>query len=161
MAGALLFALAAGGGFSRSARAADTLLFCNRPERLRAGGVHADAPLAAGQTYRVFFHFRNDTPRTGPLVIALENASTNPTNRPLSVLARKGIADPRRDPSEAGRQAMARFLQAPPRRYAAQDGTIRFALTLKRREVASGVLSVRADRNARLRIFWGSDAITW
>lgn len=88
------------------ARAADELLFCNSPERIRMGGAHANRLLKAGRTYRIFFHYRNDTKGAGPLVVSFQSAN----GKPVSVKVRKGMADPHPDPPHAGRQAMARFL---------------------------------------------------
>lgn len=139
-------------GAAGPARAADQLLFCNQPERLKAHGAYADAPLKAGKTYRVFFHYRNNTGGTGPIVVALQGSA----GKPLSVKVQKGIADPHRDPARAGRQAMVRFMQAPTRQYRGARGGVRFALKLKPLEVASGVLTVQVQaQDARLRIYYG------
>lgn len=134
----------------RVALAADKLLFCNQPERMVVGGAHADARLSAGQTYRIFFHYRNGTGATAPLVVAFHGS----TGKPLTLRVQKGIADPRLDPSEAGKQAMARFLTSPAKRYVGHKGAAQFPLTLKRLEVASGVLTVRASQDVRLRIYF-------
>ena len=150
---AALGAASAAPGPARAAAAvekADTLLFCNQPERILAGGAHADAHLTAGRTYRIFFHYRNGTGAAGPLVVAFHGSR----GRPLTLDVRKGIGRPQKDPSEAGRQAMARFLKAPRQRHVGQKGGARFPLTLKRKEVASGVLTVRADQDVRLRIYF-------
>ncbi|HTE20004.1 MAG TPA: hypothetical protein VK689_16695, partial [Armatimonadota bacterium] len=125
-------------GGATPALAADQLLFCNRPERIRSSGAHADARLKAGQTYRIFYHYRNGTRATGPLVVAFLGAGVEP----LTVVARKGIADPHVSPSLAGRQAMARFLKAPEKQYVGRQA-VRFPTTLKRQQVGSGVLTVR------------------
>jgi hypothetical protein len=134
----------------RFALAADKLLFCNQPERMISGGAHADTQLTAGQTYRIFFHYRNGTRSTVPLVVAFLGSQ----QKPLALSVQKGIADPQVDPSEAGRQATARFMASPAKRYTGQKGNVRFPLSLKRNEVASGVLTVRADQNVRLRIYF-------
>ena len=137
-------------GSAHPAQAADQLLFCNRPERIRTGGAHADARLKAGPSYRIFYHYRNGTRESGPLVVAFHGA----TSEPLTLITRKGIADPNVSPSQAGRQAMARFLKAPEKQYTGQRA-VRFTSTLKRHEVASGVLTVTAvGQDARLRIYY-------
>ena len=133
----------------RPAQAAEKLLFCNQPERIQTTGAHADARITANKTYRIFLHYRNGTAATGPLVVAFQGS----VDKPLTLSVRKGMADPQKDPSEAGRQAMARFLKAPQKRYVGKGG-VRFPLTLKRLEVASGVLTVRADQDTRLRIYF-------
>lgn len=134
----------------RPAHAADKLLFCNTPERMLSGGAYADAHLTGGQTYRIFFHYRNGTPSTAPLVVAFHGSA----GKPLTLAVRKGMATPQMDPSEAGKQAMARFLKSPQKHYVGSKGAARFPLTLDRLEVASGVLSVRADQDVRLRIYF-------
>jgi hypothetical protein len=136
-------------GAPRRAAAADRLLFCNRPERIRLPGAYADAPLVAGRTYTVFLHYRNGTRSAGPMVIALQGSR----GRPITLDVRKGVADPRLDPSLAGRQAMARFLSAPSRRYVGKGGA-RFPIPLKPKQVASGVITVRTNQDARLRIYF-------
>jgi hypothetical protein len=115
------------------------------------GGAHADAQLKKGQTYRIFLHFRNSSPVTGPLVIGFYGTAKQ---KPLALTVQKGIADPRTDPSEAGKQATARFMASPLKNYVAKKGVVRFPLALKRHEVASGVLTVRADQDVRLRIYF-------
>lgn len=134
---------------AKPAQAADQLLFCNRPERLKAGGAYADSPLKAGRTYRIFFHYRNSSAKAGPLVVAFQSAAA--TSLRLDV--QKGLADPHRDPAHAGRQAMARFMQAPSHQYSGK--AVRFPLTLQPHQVASGVLTVRGlTQDARLRIYF-------
>jgi hypothetical protein len=137
------------GASARSARAQDRLLFCNDPEKIRMPGAHADARLESGRTYRIFFHYKNVTPAAGALVIALHGSK----GQPLDLRVRKGIADPQRDPPRAGRQAMARFLSARETSFRGNGGA-RFAMKLGSRQVASGVLTVRADQNVRLRIYY-------
>ena len=134
----------------RSARAADKLLFCNQPEKLLAAGAHADTHLTGGRTYRIFFHYRNGSGTTGPLVVALHGSR----GKPLTLAVQKGIATPQKDPSEAGKQAMARFLKSPQKRYVAPKGSARFPVTLKHNQVASGVLTLRTDQDVRLRIYF-------
>ena len=131
------------------ARAQDHLIFCNRPEKIRLPGAYADAPLIAGRTYTIFFHYKNVTAQPGPLVIALQGSR----GEPILLDVRKGVADAQREPPLAGRQAMARFLSAPEKRYRGTGGA-RFVMTLKQRQVASGVMTVRADQDARLRIYF-------
>lgn len=131
-------------------RAADQLLFCNQPERLKASGAYADAPLKAGQSYRIFFHYRNSASTTAPLVVAFQGT----TGAPLRLEVKKGMADPHVNPVHAGRQAMARFMKAPSRGYGGKN-MVRFPLTLRPQQVASGVLTVRAQKqDARLRIYF-------
>ncbi|MES2461599.1 MAG: hypothetical protein V4671_13525 [Armatimonadota bacterium] len=141
----LLWTIAA----AKAAQAADKLLFCNQPERMMAGGAHADTLLSAGETYRIFFHFRNGTRSTAPFVVAFQGQKKS-----LSLTVQKGIADPRSDPSEAGKQATARFMASPAKRYVGKSGAVRFPLRLKQHEVASGVLTVRADQNVRMRLYF-------
>jgi hypothetical protein len=134
-------------------RAADQLLFCNQPERLTARGAYADAQLEAGREYRIFFHYRNASGNTAPLVVAFEGTP----GKPLTVLARKGIADPHARPPIAGRQATARFLNRSERSYRG-SGRVRFPMTLRPGQVASGVLSARLpEQGARLRIYFGNN----
>lgn len=135
----------------RFAQAADKLLFCNQPERMINGGAHADALIKAGQTYRIFLHYRNGTRVTAPLVVAFQGTAKG---KPLSISVQKGIAKPQIDPSEAGKQATARFMASPSKRYIGRGGAVRFPITLKRNEVASGVLTVRAEQDVRLRIYF-------
>ena len=107
------------------------------------GGAYADALLTAGTTYTIFYHYRNLSRTGGPLVIALHG--TNPG--PLKFSARKGMADPQRDPPLAGRQAMARFLQAGENAFVGKKGTAHFSSTLKNGQVASGILTVKCEKN--------------
>lgn len=138
------------------ARTADQLLFCNQPERLNPGGAYTDSRLEAGRTYRIFFHYRNNASTAGPLVVALQGTAASP----LRLEVQKGIADPHRDPAHVGRQAMARFMQAPNRKYAGTSA-VRFPLTLKPRLVASGVLTVRTlAQDTRLRIYFRNNERT-
>lgn len=146
---ALGLAILLGAAAPRPAAAQDQLLFCNDPEKIRMPGAHADALLTQGRTYTIFFHYRNATPGTGPLVIALHGSE----GKPLNLVVRKGIADPQGDPSQAGRQAMARFLSSGDVFYRGEGGA-RFAMRLKKRQVASGVMTVRADQDVRLRIYY-------
>ncbi len=127
----------------------DTLLFCNQPERLQAPGAYADALLTGGRTYRIFFHYRNVTGAVKPLVIAFQGS----VGKPLTVDIRKGIADPQNDPPQAGQQAMARYLKAPDQRFVGKGG-VRLPMNLRPWDVASGVLTVRADQDVRLRIYF-------
>ena len=125
------------------------LLFCNKPEKIIAAGTHADAMLHAGQTYTVFFHYRNMTRSRGDLVIALSGTP----GKPLRFVARRGFGDPQRDPTLAGRQAMARFLSAPEQSYIGRGGA-HFSLSVGGRDTASGVVTILAKTDARLRIYW-------
>lgn len=134
----------------RSAKAADKLLFCNQPERMKSGGAYAESSLKAGQTYRIFFHYRNDFGNTAPFVVAFQGMG----KKRLALSVQKGIADPRTDPSEAGKQATARFMASPAKSYIANSGVVRFPLSLNRWEVASGVMTVRAGQDVRLRIYF-------
>ncbi len=134
---------------ARSARAQDHLLFCNRPEKIRMPGAYADAPLIAGRTYTIFFHYKNATNAAGPLVIALQGSR----GEPITLDVRKGVADPQRDPPLAGRQAMARFLSAPEKRYVGTGGA-HFAFRVGAKQIASGVMTVKADQDTRLRIYF-------
>ena len=131
------------------ANAQDYLLFCNNPEKIRMPGVVADAKLIGGRTYTIFFHYRNGTSGRAPLVVAFQGSK----NKPLNIAVRKGIGDARTDPSVAGRQAMARFLSGAQRHYRGKGGA-RFAIGLKPLQVASGIMTVRADQDTRLRIYY-------
>jgi hypothetical protein len=132
-----------------SLQEADVLLFCNRPERLDRPGAYADAKLSGGRTYRVFFHYRNASSRTQPLVVAFQGS----VGKPLTLLVHKGIAEPQRDPPLAGKRAIERYLNAPSQRLVGRGG-VRFALPLRPRDVASGILTVRANQDCRLRIYF-------
>ena len=134
---------------------ADELLFCNEPERLDVRGVYADRRLIAGRTYRIFFHYRNVTTQTRPLVIAFFGNA----GKPFTMDVQKGIADPHNDPPLAGRQAMMRYLTAPAQRLYATKSVARFPMSPGRWEVASGVLLVRADRDVRMQIYFGDNAV--
>lgn len=131
------------------ASAQDHLIFCNTPEKMGMPGTYADAPLIGGRVYTIFFHYRNTTADSGPFVVALHGSK----GKALNLQVRKGIADPRRDPSLAGRQAMARFLSSGNKSYTGKGGA-RFAFPLGRQQVASGILTVRTDQDVRLRIYF-------
>lgn len=126
------------------------------PEKIRMGGAVADYRLQAGATYTIFYHYRNVSKDSGPFVIALHGSGSGP----LRFMARQGLADPQHDPPLAGRQAMARFLQAGENSLTGKKGAARFAHTLKQGQVASGVLTVRCEKNARLRIYFKHDKWT-
>ncbi len=113
-----------------------------------AGG-YADARLVGGRTYTVFFHYKNVSADAGPLVIAVQGS----VGKPIGLEVRKGVADPQREPPLAGRQAMARFLSSGAKTYRGKGGA-RFTMRLDRRQIASGILTVRADQDARLRIYF-------
>lgn len=132
------------------------LLFCNTPEKIRMGGAVADASLLGGTTYTVFYHYRNVSRDDGAFVVALHGNQSGP----LRFTARQGFADPQHDPPLAGRQAMARFLQAGENRLTGKNGTARFASQLKHGQVASGIITVRCDKAARLRIYFKHDKWT-
>jgi hypothetical protein len=134
----------------RAANAADKLLFCNNPERITAPGTHADTMLRAGETYTIFFHYSNKTRDRGNLVLALSGDA----GTPLRFSARRGFAEAHRDPTIAGRQAMARFLSAPTKSYSGKKGGAHFAMSVGSRQTASGVVTVTAKSDARLRIYW-------
>lgn len=151
----MVLALLAACSRPQSARAQDTLLFCNNPERISQPGAHADALLAAGKTYTIFYHYKNMTASSGPFVIALHGSGG-----PLQFTARQGMADAQRDPPNAGRQAMARFLSAPERTMTGRAGTARYAYTLAPRQVASGILQVKCEKATRLRIYFRHDRWT-
>ena len=134
---------------ARPPQPVDTLLFCNQPERLQAPGAYADAVLTGGKTYRIFFHYRNTAGATKPLVVAFQGS----VGKKLVLDVRKGIADPQNDPPLAGRQAMARYLKAPNQRFVG-DGGARFPMKLRSWDVASGIITVKADQDVRLRIYF-------
>jgi hypothetical protein len=127
----------------------DHLLFCNRPERLQSNGVYAEAKLTGGKTYRIFFHYRNDSRTTGPLVMAFHGSA----GKPLRLEIRKGIAKPSNDPPMAGRQAMARYMKSPIQPLVG-NGAAKFTLPLNHWEVASGIVTVKADQDTRFRIYF-------
>lgn len=136
-------------GLGKPAAAQDHLLFCNDPEKVRMPGTYADARLVRGQTYTIFFHYKNTTAGSGPLVIAFHGSQ----NKPLNLSLRKGVAHPQHDPSLAGRQAMARFLSGRSVRLQTK-GHAHLELRLGRQQIASGILSVRADQDVRFRIYY-------
>jgi hypothetical protein len=136
--------------FPRQARAQDHLLFCNNPEKMRMTGVYADSLLKAGESYTVFYHFKNVTGSAGNFVVSLHGAVA----KPLRFEARQGFADPQRDPPLAGRQAMARFLSGVDKSFVGKEGSGRFTYHIENRHVVSGVLSVRCDQDTRLRIYF-------
>jgi hypothetical protein len=148
--GCLLFLLTFTGG---AARAQDRLLFCNTPERITMPGSYADAKLEQGKTYTVFYHYKNYTGATGPFVIALHGDA----GKPLKFTARQGMADPQRDPPNAGRQAMTRYLSAPEKSFNGKKGFGRFDYRLGNRQVASGIITLRCESDARLRIYFRHD----
>jgi hypothetical protein len=133
------------------------LLFCNEPEKLRMAGACADARLESGHTYTIFYHFRNVSRSAGPFVVALHGMNGG---EPLRFSARRGTGDPRRDPSLAGRQAMARYLSSAEQPMLGRKGWARFASVLRPSHVASGVLTVRCESDARLRIYFRHDKWT-
>ena len=139
--------------FSGTVRAQDKLIYCNEPERIRDAGTYADAQLEAGQSYTVFYHFRNVSGDVGEFVVQLRSAK----EESFTLASRQGLADPDRDPQTVGRQAMARFLRAGEKQIAAEKGVARFAYKLSNRQVASGVMNVRSDKNVRLRIYFKHD----
>jgi len=136
-------------GRPATAQPADSLLFCNQPEKLRSPGAYADAKLTAGKTYRIFYHYRNVSGATGPFVIAFQGSP----GKPLTLLLHKGIAEPDIDPPLAGRQAVSRFLTAAPQTYRGR-GYARFGYTVPSRGVASGIVTVRADQDVRFRLYF-------
>jgi len=136
-------------GRPATAQPADSLLFCNQPEKLRAPGAYADAKLTAGKTYRIFYHYRNVSSTAGPFVIAFQGS----TGKPLTLLLHKGIAEPGIDPPLAGRQAVSRFLTATTQTYRGM-GYARFGYPVPPRGVASGILTVRADQDVRFRLYF-------
>lgn len=142
---------------ARPAHAAERLLFCNTPERLTMPGTAAETTLTKGKTYRIFFHYRSGMKTTEPLVLSF----TGSKGRPFHVEMRSGVGDPNRDPTLVGRQAMARYLTAPRKRLTAdRTGRVRVPITLQPRETASGVVSVVADHDVRLRIYLRHDRWT-
>ncbi|MES2461558.1 MAG: hypothetical protein V4671_13320 [Armatimonadota bacterium] len=113
-------------------------------------GVYADSMLEGGQTYTVFYHFKNVTGSAGNFVVSLNGAVA----KPLRFEARQGFADPQRDPPLAGRQAMARFLSGVDKSFVGKQGSGRFIYHIQNRHVVSGVLSVKCDQATRLRIYF-------
>jgi hypothetical protein len=148
--GCLVWLLALTGG---AARAQDRLLFCNTPERITMPGSYAESKLEAGKSYTVFYHYKNYTGSAGPFVIALHGDA----GKPLKFTARQGMADPQRDPPSAGRQAMARYMSAPEKSYNGKKGFGRFDYKLGNRQVASGIITVTCESDARLRIYFRHD----
>jgi hypothetical protein len=133
------------------ARAQDRLIFCNQPERIKTRGGLASAPLEPGKSYQIFYHYRNETGRSGEFVLALHSAS----RQPLAFTARQGMADPTDDPPSAGEQAMARYFNRRATSFLAQDGTARFAYRLGHRDIASGVLTIVPRTRAFLKLYFG------
>ena len=113
-------------------------------------GVYADTMLEAGESYTVFYHFKNVSRNAGDFVVALNGAVA----KPLRFKARQGFADPQRDPPLAGRQAMARFLSGVDKSFVGKEGSGRFVYHIENGHVVSGVLSVRCDQATRLRIYF-------
>jgi hypothetical protein len=135
------------------ALAEDHLLFCNNPEKIRIPGAYANAVLKAGDTYTIFYHFKNVGREYGPFVLGLRSIS----GKSLRFMTRQGLADPSHDPCTAGRQAMARYLSAPEDIYIGKHGYARFAYPLAPRQVASGILTVRCESDATLRLYFRHD----
>jgi hypothetical protein len=133
--------------------AQDRLIFCNQPERIRSRGGLANTPLEAGKSYQVFYHYRNETGRSGEFVVALHGEG----GKPLAFTARQGLADPTDDPPSAGEQAMARYFNRQATPFVAQDGMARFAYRLGHRDVASGVLTIVPKTRARLSLYFGKN----
>jgi hypothetical protein len=138
---------------NRSAFSQDKLIYCNEPERIRDAGAYASAYLEAGTTYTIFYHYRNDSGDSGDFVLGLRSID----EKSFSVATKQGLADPDVDPPTAGRQAMARFLRAGEKPIFAAKGTARFAFRLGHRQVASGMLTLKPDRDLRLRIYFKHD----
>ena len=130
--------------------APETLLFCNNPEKITVPGTYADTMLRAGQTYTVFFHYKNTLRSRGNLVVALSGDA----GTPLTFTARKGFANAHHDPTIAGRQAMARYLSAPTKHYSGKNGGAHFALAVGSKRTASGVVTFTAQSDARMRIYF-------
>jgi len=135
------------------AYAQDQLIYCNEPERIRDAGTYADARLEAGQSYKVFYHYRNVSGDTGDFVVQFRSLS----EEPFTFTAKQGFADPDSDPPLVGRQAMARYLRSNEKQITAEKGVARFSYKLSHLQVASGVLTVKADKNVRLRIYFKHD----
>lgn len=134
-------------------QAQDKLIYCNEPERMRDAGTYANARLLAGQSYTIFYHFRNSSNDTGDFVVQFKSL----TDEPFSLSSKQGCADPSGDPPTVGRQAMARFLRAPDKQIAADKGLARFTYKLTNHQVASGMMAIKADKNVRMRIYFKHD----
>lgn len=135
------------------AQAQDKLIYCNEPERIRDAGTYADARLLAGQSYTIFYHFRNSSNDTGDFVVQLKSL----TDEGFSFTSKQGLADPTSDPPTVGRQAMARYLRAPEKAIVADRGVARFTYKLAHQQVASGMMTIKPDKNLRLRIYYKHD----
>lgn len=133
--------------------AQDRLIFCNQPERIKSKGGLASTHLEAGKSYQVFYHYRNETGRTGEFVVALHGEG----GKPLAFTARQGLADPTNDPPSAGEQAMARYFNRQATPFVAKKGAARFAYKLGHRDVASGVLTIVTKSKAKLSLYFGSN----
>ncbi len=131
------------------------LIFCNEPERMRLAGAYTDELLRAGHTYTIFFHYHCVAEQAGDFVVALHGSA----GQRFRFVGRQGFADPQRDPPMAGRQAMARYLSAPERTYRGVGGA-RFGYRLGPHQIASGILTVCAESDARLRIYFKHDQYT-
>ncbi len=138
---------------SVGAHAQDKLIYCNEPERIRDAGTYADARLLAGQSYTVFYHYRNTSNDTGDFVVQLKSL----TDESFNFSSKQGLADPESDPPSVGRQAMARYLRAPEKPVSAAKGVARFTYKLSHHQVASGMMTIKADKNIRLRIYYKHD----
>ncbi|GAB4458474.1 MAG: hypothetical protein OHK0029_19750 [Armatimonadaceae bacterium] len=131
----------------------ERLIFCNQPERISRHGVYAEATVPAGQWTRIFFHYRNTTAATGPLIVGFLGSA----GVPLAVEVRKGIADPSNDPPTVGQQAMVRYMAAETTTFYGEKGYIRFPMALRPWQVGSGVLTVRAlNQDVQMRIYFGN-----
>ena len=138
--------------------AQNTLLFCNTPERVTSPGVYAEANLEPGRTYTIFYHYYNVSGHSDFLNIAFHtNKNTEGKRVPLSFQMRQGTADPRRDPCEAGRQAMARFLSSPSSDYKANCGEALFRYKVGDRQVISGMISVTPKEPVSFKAYFRHD----
>jgi hypothetical protein len=163
----LLFSLFLCGLFiaTPTAHAQEKLLFCNTPERIKTAGIYSEAILEPGRTYTIFYHYYNVSGGSDYLNMRFRTAKdatgqVGVKRPPLSFLLRQGTADPRRDPCEAGRQAMARFMSSPEGSYTAPDGEAIFRYRVGNRQTISGMLSVTPEERVSVTVYFRHDKWT-
>jgi hypothetical protein len=159
----LLFFLLCGLFFSTpTLQAQEKLLFCNTPERIKTAGIYSEAILEPGRTYTIFYHYYNVSGGKDYLNVRFRTAKDTINNKnnkrpPLSFRLRQGTADPRRDPCEAGRQAMARFMSSPEGLYNTPDGEAIFRYRVGNRQTISGMLSVTPEERVSVTVYFRHD----
>jgi hypothetical protein len=140
-------------------QAQEKLLFCNTPERIKTSGIYSEATLEPGRTYTIFYHYYNVSGGSDYLNMRFRTAKDVTSNKraPLAFRLRQGTADPRRDPCEAGRQAMARFMSSPEGLYSTPDGEAIFRYRVGNRQTISGMLSVTPEERVSVTVYFRHD----